>query len=109
MYLDGRGVPQDDTEAIRWFRLAAAQEHPNAQTNLGIANTEGRGVSQSETLASVWFDLAAARGDPEAQYHLGVMYMNGEVFKKDLVEAYGCSVLPLNKSPTRSGATIQMT
>jgi len=27
MYDNGRGVPQDDTEAVRWYRLAADQRH----------------------------------------------------------------------------------
>jgi len=26
MYLDGRGVPPDDEEAARWYRLAAKQK-----------------------------------------------------------------------------------
>jgi TPR repeat protein len=25
LYAHGRGVPQDDAEALRWYRLAAAQ------------------------------------------------------------------------------------
>ena len=31
MYADGRGVPEDDAEAVRWFRLAADQGHAYAQ------------------------------------------------------------------------------
>ena len=35
MYADGTGVPQDDAEAVRWYRLAAAQGLAFAQYSLG--------------------------------------------------------------------------
>ncbi len=35
MYEDGLGVPEDDAEAVRWFRLAAEQGYAFAQFNLG--------------------------------------------------------------------------
>ncbi len=31
MYEDGRGVPQDDKQAVAWLRKAAAQGHAGAQ------------------------------------------------------------------------------
>ena len=31
MYSDGQGVPQNDAEAVRWYRLAAEQGHAEAQ------------------------------------------------------------------------------
>ena len=34
-YRDGTGVPQDDAEAVRWYRLAADQGLAGAQRNLG--------------------------------------------------------------------------
>ena len=35
MYAIGRGVPQDDAEAVRWYRLAADQGYVPALINLG--------------------------------------------------------------------------
>jgi len=35
MYENGRGVPQGDSEAIRWYRLAVDHGHAGAQFNLG--------------------------------------------------------------------------
>ena len=35
MYENGRGVPQGDSEAIRWYRLAVDYGHAGAQFNLG--------------------------------------------------------------------------
>jgi hypothetical protein len=34
MYSKGLGVPQDDKEATKWWRLAAEQEFAPAQHNL---------------------------------------------------------------------------
>ena len=45
-YQDGNGVVQDETEAVRWFRLAADQGYAVAQGNLGIAYTGGVGAPQ---------------------------------------------------------------
>lgn len=33
-YASGEGVAEDAVEAVRWFRLAAEQDHPDAQTAL---------------------------------------------------------------------------
>jgi TPR repeat protein len=35
-YATGRGVSQDDAEAVRWYRLSADQGHADARTNLGV-------------------------------------------------------------------------
>ena len=35
MYANGRGVPQDDAEAIAWYRRSAEQGQAGAQVNLG--------------------------------------------------------------------------
>jgi TPR repeat protein len=36
MFAAGKGVPQDDKQAVKWYRLAAEQGHANAQYNLGL-------------------------------------------------------------------------
>jgi len=43
MYQTGRGVPEDDAEAIWWYRLAADQGHASAQYLLGLAH-EGQTI-----------------------------------------------------------------
>ena len=35
MYAKGYGVPENDREAVKWFRLAAEQGHADAQFRLG--------------------------------------------------------------------------
>ena len=76
-YDNGRGVRQDDSEAVRWYRLAADQGHAVAQFNLGVMYANGRGVPQDDTEAVLWYRLAADRGDADAQNNLGVMYQTG--------------------------------
>ena len=86
MYMDGRGVEQDDAEAVRWFRLAAEQGHDNAQVDLGFMYYNGRGVEQDDAEAFRWFRLAAEQGHAGAQANLGIMYDFGEV-EQDYGEA----------------------
>ena len=62
MYRLGEGVPQDDTEAVRWYRRAAEQGHTKAQFKLGAMYFMGRGVPQDDVQAHMWLNLAAAPG-----------------------------------------------
>ena len=82
------GVEQDAAEAVRWFRLAAEQEHAAAQFNLGLRYDSGEGVEQDAAEAVQWLRLAADQGLTDAQHNLGVMYANGRGVPTDHVEAY---------------------
>jgi TPR repeat protein len=62
MYSLGDGVPQDDREAVRWWRLAAEQGEAAAQSNLGLMCSNGEGVPEDDVLAYMWYNLAAAQG-----------------------------------------------
>ncbi len=44
MYAKGRGVTQDDAQAVRWFRKAADQSDALAQNNLGLMYVNMRDV-----------------------------------------------------------------
>ena len=87
-YAKGRGVPQDDKQAVKWFRLAADQGHANAQFNLGIMYYEGQGVPQDDKQAVKWWRLAADQGHADAQTNLGVMYAQGRGVPQDDVQAH---------------------
>ena len=87
-YLSGRGVPQDEAEAIRWFRLTAEQGDAVAQANLGSVYDAGRGVPQDFAEAVRWFRLAAEQGNAIAQFNLGNMYASGRGVPQDDVEAH---------------------
>ena len=66
MYADGRGVAQNDTEAVRWYRLAAEQGVPLAQSNLSTMYYLGEGVTQDYVTAHMWANIAAAGGEDTA-------------------------------------------
>ena len=88
MFHEGQGVPQDDAEATRWYRLAAEQDDAEAQYNLGVIYANGHGVPQDDAAAMQWYRKAAARGYVEGQYNLGVMYANGQGVPRDDVRAH---------------------
>ena len=48
MYYNGEGVPKDDIQAAKWYRLAADQGLAEAQLNLGSMYFFGRGVPQDD-------------------------------------------------------------
>lgn len=61
MYENGKGVPQDIGEALKWYRLAAEQGYAGAQNNLGMIYVLGRpGVPQDSVRAHMWLSLAAS-------------------------------------------------
>ena len=62
MFEDGLCVAKDDAEAVRLYRLAAAQGHAVAQYNLGKMFASGRGVAQNDAVAVRWYRLAAEQG-----------------------------------------------
>ena len=77
MYANGYGVPENDREAVKWYRLAAEQGNANAQNNLGTMYDRGEGVPENDREAVKWYRLAAEQGLAIAQNNLGWMYANG--------------------------------
>ncbi len=61
-YAQGEDVPQNYTEAARWFSRAAEQGHIGAQATLGGLYWAGRGVPKDVTKAYFWLVLARAGG-----------------------------------------------
>ena len=106
----GRGVPQSDTEAAKWFRRAADQGDAVAQFYLGVMYNEGRGVPQDYAEAAKWYKLAAEQGDALAQYNLGLSYARGEGVTPDPVTAHmwlnlASARFPAGDSRNRTAAT----
>src|SRR5437667_918190 len=87
MYYNGKGAPQDNAEAIRWYRKAADLGNVMAQDNLGYMYFEGKGVPQDYVEAVRWFRKAADQGYAKAQYDLGYMYSQGKGLPPDHAEA----------------------
>jgi TPR repeat protein len=60
---NGKGVAEDDAEAVKWYRLAADQGDADDQYNLGVMYDNGDGVPENDAEAARWFRLAADQGD----------------------------------------------
>ena len=63
LYKDGRGVPEDFSEAARLYRLAAEQGDPDSQCSLGFLYLNGEGVVKDYVQAHLWFNLRGAHGE----------------------------------------------
>ncbi len=86
-YLNGDGVPHDDTKAMKWWRKAAEQGHAKAQFILGLMYYMGLGVPQDYARALQWYRKAAEQGEAGAQYNLGQMYRKGQGVPQDYAKA----------------------
>jgi len=86
-YFNGQGVAQNYSEALSWYRLAAAQGNAYAQGQIGFAYAQGIGVVQNYAEAVKWFKLGAAQGDSSARANLGSAYANGQGVVQDYVES----------------------
>lgn len=70
------------TEAVKWYRMAAEQNHANAQNNLACCYYNGDGVEKDYVEAVKWFCKAAEQGHADAQCDLGYCYAYSEGFSK---------------------------
>lgn len=82
---EGKGVPEDEAEAVKWYCKAGEQGHVDAIDWLHEAAEQGHADVQ-HNLASMY---ASGRGvsQDEAQYKLGCMYQEGEGVPQDAAEA----------------------
>jgi TPR repeat protein len=76
-YEFGEGVPENFSEAVRWYTLAARQGDPVAEKNLGNMYEEGKGVQENWIQAATLYRLSAEQHYPKGQLALGRMYEFG--------------------------------
>ena len=82
------GVPEDDAEAVRWYRQAAEQGDADAQAVLGFMYANGEGVPEDDAEAARWYRQAAEQGHANAQARIGAMYAMGEGVPENDIQAY---------------------
>ena len=73
MYSDGKFVPKDYAEAVKWFRKAAERGNSECQYNLGTMYDNGQGAPQDYVEAYKWYNLAAAQGVTNAIHRRDVI------------------------------------
>jgi hypothetical protein len=72
----GEGTVKDNAEALKWFRLASAQEDAFAQGCLGVMYALGDGVPKDTVEAYAWLLQAKAGGDEQASRTLQLLEQN---------------------------------
>jgi uncharacterized protein len=77
MYEKGEGVPENDAEAVKWYRKAADQGNADAQLILGYMYEKGKGVPENDAEAVKWYRKAAEQGSELGQTKLGLIYYFG--------------------------------
>lgn len=86
-YINSKGVnfyhPNTYTEAVEYYRLAAAMGNVNSISNLGYCYLYGRGIEANLSLALAYFRVAANKGDVDAAYKLGDVYESDKWGIKD--------------------------
>ena len=86
-YRDGRGVPRDYAEAMRWYRRSADRENAGGMDNVGFMYLMGWGVPQNVNIAAAYFKAGAAGNDAQAMFNLGECYFSGRGLEQDYARA----------------------
>lgn len=81
------GIPKNPVEALKWYRKAAENGHPQAQYLMGRGYHTGKGVPKDQTEAFKWWRKAAEQGHATSQFNLGVMFFRGRGTSQDFSEA----------------------
>ncbi len=72
-FAEGKGVPQDLDQALKWYQRSASQGFAIAQYRLAAFYERGVGVSFDLERARNWYARAAANGNVKAMHNLGVL------------------------------------
>ncbi|MBF0407766.1 MAG: sel1 repeat family protein [Candidatus Riflebacteria bacterium] len=87
LYLEGKGIEKNHSEALKWYSMAAEQGNPRANSMIGIIFAEGLGVPKDLVQAEFFWLKAAEYGETSAQINLAVLYINNPVSEEKTVEA----------------------
>lgn len=89
LYLDGRGVENDETKGAELLENVAEEGMADAQNFLGNLYYQGRGVSCDNQKAMYWYQKAAESGQPYGWLNLGHMYEQGRGVAPNAAAAAG--------------------
>ncbi|WP_433738643.1 tetratricopeptide repeat protein [Pseudomonas putida] len=85
--LDGRGIAQDQSLALRWFGIAARQGHLMARNMLGRCHEHGWGCAAEASLAARHYRIAAEAGLDWAMYNYANLLATGRGVVEDQPKA----------------------
>jgi TPR repeat protein len=83
LYLTGAGVPRDQDEATKLFRVAADGGDAHSHVDLGNLLLKGHGDEQDSVRTREWFEKAAESGDLIAAFNFGVCLAEGVGIERD--------------------------
>jgi TPR repeat protein len=106
MHASGVGLPQNNTEAVRWYRIAADKGNIKAQSLIGTAYHRGIGFAVDDVQAIQWLNKAAEQMDPLAQFQLGEGFESGWAGQKDNAEAYKWYLLSASQGYTKAAKKV---
>ena len=86
-YDKGRGVAEDDAQAVAWYQKSAAQDYAKAQYQLGKCYKNGEGIAKDEKKAADLFMKAARQENADGMYQLAKCYLTGTGVAKDEAKA----------------------
>ena len=69
----GNGVPQDNANALKWYKRSAERSHKDAQNNLGAFYSNGEGTEQDFVEALKWFIISAENGSEGGQKNISIV------------------------------------
>eukprot|EP00039_Didymoeca_costata_P024111 m.9303 g.9303 ORF g.9303 m.9303 type:complete len:246 (+) comp4040_c0_seq1:46-783(+) len=84
---EGKELPQDLPEAVKYFTMAANQGIAEAHTELGVAYDRGFGVEQNVQKALEHFKAGAEGDDPRSAFYLAWSYYYGQGLPQDINQA----------------------
>jgi len=91
LYLEGRGVPKDTGEGLKWLNESAEMGDANAAFQLGMIYYDGRLVEQDYEKALHWYLAAAEEMSPEKSgggldVLFGQMAVGGEWYTRTVAQ-----------------------
>ena len=106
MHASGVGMPESNTEAVRWYRIAAEKGNVKAQSLIGTAYHRGIGLKVDDVQATDWLSKAADQMDPLAQFQLGEGFESGWAGQRDNAEAYKWYLLSASQGYTKANKKV---
>jgi TPR repeat protein len=103
MFYQGKGVAQNDAQALQLFRVAADQGYAGAQNNLGDMFYNEKDYEK----AARFYRLAADQGYTRAQVNLGNMFYHGRGVAQDNAEAIQLYLLAAEKGNTTAQSMLK--
>jgi len=69
----GNGMPQNNANALKWYKRSAERFHKDAQNNLGALYSKGEGTEQNFLEALKWFIISAENGSEAGQKNIRIV------------------------------------